>query len=79
MFTTEELPPIDRKYFTVIMTDAYEVTLISNNIRHVWCIDSVELKNQNLCLVYHKHHITPPIIAIPGAGTSEYNQGYQVQ
>lgn len=59
VFTTEELPPIDRKYFTVIVTDAYDVTLISNNTRHVWCIDSVELKDRNLCLVYHKHHITP--------------------
>lgn len=31
MFTTEELQSIDRKYFTVIVADGYDVTLISNN------------------------------------------------
>lgn len=36
MFTTEELQAIDRKYFTVIVADAYDVTLISNNTKHVW-------------------------------------------
>jgi hypothetical protein len=51
MFTTEELQAIDRKYFTVIMEDAYDVTLISNNTRHVWYIHNVELKDRNLCLV----------------------------
>ena len=48
MFTTEELQSIDRKYFTVIVADAYDVTLISNNTRHVWYIHNVELKNRDL-------------------------------
>ncbi len=60
MFTTEELQSIDRKYFTVIVADAYDVTLISNNTRHVWYIHNVELKDRNLCLVYHKHKISHP-------------------
>lgn len=42
MFTAEELQSIDRNYFTVIVADAYDVTLISNNTRHVWYIHSVE-------------------------------------
>lgn len=57
MFATEELQSIDRKYFTVIVADAYDVTLISNNTRHVWYIRNVELENRDLCLIYHKHHI----------------------
>ncbi len=60
MFTTEELQAIDRKYFTVIVADAYDVTLISNNTRHVWYIHNVELMDRNLCLVYHKHKINHP-------------------
>jgi len=28
MFTTEELQSIDRKYFTVIVADAYDVTVV---------------------------------------------------
>ena len=35
MFITEELQSIDRKYFTVIVADAYDVTLISNNTHHI--------------------------------------------
>lgn len=42
MFTTEELQSIDRKYFTVIVADAFDVTLISNNTRHVWYIISTK-------------------------------------
>lgn len=60
MFTTEELQSIDRKYFTVIVADAYDVTLISNSTRHVWYIHNVEPADRNLCLVYHKHHISHP-------------------
>lgn len=51
MFATEELQVIDRKYFTVIVADAYDLTLISNNTKHVWYIRNVELKNRNICLV----------------------------
>lgn len=58
MFTAEELQAIDRKYFTVIVADAYDVTLVSNNTRHVWYIHNVELTDCNLCLDYHKHHIS---------------------
>lgn len=60
MFTTEELQAIDWKYFTVIVADAYDVILISNNTKHVWYIWNVELKGRNLCLAYHKHKISHP-------------------
>lgn len=69
MFNTEELQSIDRKYFTVIVADAYDVTLISNNTRHVWYIHSVELKDRNLCLAYHKHKISHPYHSHSRCGT----------
>ena len=69
MFTTEELQTIDRKYFTVIVADAYDVTLISNNTRHVWYIHNAELKDRNLCLVYHKHKISHPYHSHSRCGT----------
>lgn len=68
MFTTEELQSIDRKYFTVIVVDAYDVTLISNNTRH-WYIHNVELKDRNLYLVYHKHKISHPYHSHSRCGT----------
>ncbi|MDE7352073.1 MAG: type I toxin-antitoxin system SymE family toxin [Acetatifactor sp.] len=49
-----------------MVADAYDVTLIINNTRHVWYIHNVELKDRNLCMVYHKHKISHPITAIPG-------------
>lgn len=58
MFTMEELQAIDRNYFTVIVADAYDVTLITKCTQHVWYIRNVELTNRNLCLVYHKHNIS---------------------
>ena len=39
---------------------AYDVALISNNTRHVWYIHSVELKDRDFCLTYHKHYINHP-------------------
>ena len=69
MFTTEELQSIDRKYFTVIVADAFDVTLISNNTWHVWYIHNVELKDRNLCLVYHKNKISHPYHSHSRCGT----------
>ena len=60
MFTAKELQKIDRDYFTVVLADAYDVTLISNNTKHVWYIHSVELSDRDLCLIYHKHKISHP-------------------
>lgn len=60
MFTAKELASLDRKYFTVIIADEYDVTLISNNTRHVWFLRSVELPEQPICLIYHKHHVSHP-------------------
>lgn len=54
MFTAGELQVIDRKYFTVIVADVYDVTLISNNTKHVWYITSIKS--------------VTPIIAIPVVG-----------
>lgn len=69
MFATEELQAIDRQYFTVIVADAYDVTLISNNTKHVWYIHNVEMKDRNLCLVYHKHKISHPYHSHSRCGT----------
>ena len=60
MFTQAELQAIDRKYFTVIVADPYDVTLISNNTKHVWYIRNVELEDRNICLVHHKHKLSHP-------------------
>ena len=69
MFTTEELKSIDRNYFTVIVADADDVTRNSNKTRHDGYIHSVEQKDRNLCLVYHKHQINHPYHSHSRCGT----------
>ena len=60
MFTAAELQAIDRNYFTVVVADCYDVTLISNNTKHVWYIHNVELDDRSICQIYHKHKISHP-------------------
>ena len=60
MFKKEDIELIDRKYFTVIVANAYDITLISNNTHHVWYIHNVELPDRELCIVFHKHKASHP-------------------
>ncbi len=53
----------------MIVVDAYDVNLISNSTRHVWYIHNVELADRNLCLAYHKHHISHPYYSHFRCGT----------
>ena len=69
MFSASELQAIDKKYFTVLVADPFDVTLISNNTRHVWYIRNVELPDRDLCLVYHKHSINLPYHSHSRCGT----------
>ena len=46
MFTAEELNAIDTKYFTVIVANEYDVTLMSKCTHHLWYMHSVELPDR---------------------------------
>ena len=60
MFKAEDIKAIDRKYFTIIEANEYDITLISNNTHHVWHIHNVELPDGELCIVFHKHKASHP-------------------
>ena len=60
MFKKEDIESIDRKYFTVIVANEYDITLVSNNTHHVWYIHNVELPDRELCIVFHKHKASHP-------------------
>ena len=36
MFSNEDLKCLDPKYFSIIDTDAYDVTIMSRNTGHCW-------------------------------------------
>ena len=44
MFKKEDIESIDRKYFTVIVANEYDITLVSNNTHHVWYMASGDNK-----------------------------------
>ena len=60
MFSAKELKTIDNGYFTVIMANEYDVTLLSNNTRHVWYIHNTEYPEKESCIIFHKHKVSHP-------------------
>ena len=60
MFSAKEIETIDNRYFTVIMANEYDVTLISNNTRHVWYIHNTEYPESESCIIFHKHKAFHP-------------------
>ena len=69
MFTQQELDQIDRDYFEVIVANEYDVTLISNNTRHVWYLHNAEMPDRNVTIIFHKHNINHPYHQHGRAGT----------
>lgn len=78
MFKKEDIESIDRKYFTVIVANEYDITLVSNNTHHVWYIHNVELPDRELCIVFHKHKASHPYHNHSWCGTLKSNKGYQI-
>lgn len=56
MYTQAELDAIDKKYFSIILMNEYDVTLMSKNTHHVWQLHNVELPDGEITVVFHKHH-----------------------
>ena len=56
MYTQQELDAIDKKYFSIILMNEYDVTLMSKNTHHVWQLHNVELPDGEITVVFHKHH-----------------------
>lgn len=42
MFSNEDLKCLDPKYFSIITTDAYDVTIMSRNTGHYWYLHNPE-------------------------------------
>lgn len=66
MFSKQELKSLDRKYFTVIAADEYDVTVMSRNTGHYWYIHNPEYpgKGAVLSFISIRHHIR--IISMAG-------------
>lgn len=55
MYTQHEIDSLDRNYFSVILADQYDITLLSKNTHHIWQLHSVELPDGQMIVTFHKH------------------------
>lgn len=56
MFSSEDLKCLDPKYFSIITTDAYDVTVKSRNTGHYWYLHNPEYPDQGTVIIFHSHH-----------------------
>ena len=56
MFSNEDLKCLDPKYFSIINTDAYDVTIMSRNTGHYWYLHNPEYPEHGTVIIFHSHH-----------------------
>ncbi len=56
MFDANALKCLDPKYFNIIVTDAYDVTIMSRNTGHYWYLHNPEYPEQGTVIIFHSHH-----------------------
>ena len=55
MFDANDLSNLDPNYFSIISTDAFDVTIMSRNTGHFWFIHNPEYPTPGNCIIFHKH------------------------
>ena len=55
MFSPEELQSLDRSYFSIIVADEYDVTIMSRNTGHFWYLHNPEYPEKGTIILFHKH------------------------
>ena len=60
MFSNEDLKCLDPAYFSIITTDAYDVTFMSRNTGHYWYLHNPEYPDQGTVIIFHKHKVSHP-------------------
>ena len=56
MFSNEDLKCLDPKYFSIITTDAYDVTIMSRNTGYYWYLHNPEYPEQGTVIIFHSYH-----------------------
>lgn len=60
MFDATDLSALDSKYFSIIFTDAFDVTVMIRNTGHYWFIHNPEYPTPGTCIIFHKHKASHP-------------------
>ena len=65
MFNAEDLKCLDPHYFSIISTDAFDVTIMSRNTGHYWYLHNPEYPEQGTVIIFHKHKASHPNLRRP--------------
>ena len=60
MFSSEDLKCLDPEYFSIIIADAYDVTVMSRNTGHYWYLHNPEYPEKGTVIIFHKHKASHP-------------------
>lgn len=60
MFNSEDLKYLDPQYFSIIATDAFDVTIMSRNTGHYWYLHNPEYPEQGMVIIFHKYKASHP-------------------
>ena len=55
MFSPEDLQSLDRNYFSVIVADEYDVTIMSRNTGHFWYLHNPEYPEKGTIIFFNKN------------------------
>ena len=56
MFDANDLKWLDPKYFIIINTSDYDVTVMSRNTGHYWYIHDPDCADRQVLALFHRHH-----------------------
>lgn len=60
MFHERDKQVLDKFYFNIVQTGAYDVTIQSKNTGHFWYIHNPEIPREDTCIIFHKHRVSYP-------------------
>lgn len=60
MFTSKDIQSIDKKYFTILSSSAFCITLQSNKTKHCWHIVQQSYPHFTSCQIYHTQKESTP-------------------
>ena len=56
MFDANDLKWLDPRYFIIINTSDYDVTVMSRNTGHYWYIHDPDCPDRQVLAMFHRHH-----------------------
>ena len=60
MFSNEDLKCLNSKYFSIIIADVYDVTIMSRNTGHYRYLHNPEYPDKGTVIIFHKHKASHP-------------------